>query len=46
MKPSTDHEDSEHWTGEPDTVAALALAACLAIAALVFVLLAAAQLHG
>ena len=46
MKHSADPEDSEHWTGEPDAVAAVALVTCLGIAALVFLLLAAVQLHG
>ncbi len=34
----TFHEDNraEDWTGEPDTVAAIALAICLAVAALIF----------
>ena len=46
MKHSADPEDSAHWTGEPDAVAAVALVTCLGIAALVFLLLAAVQLHG
>jgi hypothetical protein len=39
-----DASRSEGWTGEPDAVAAIALVACLAIAALIFVLLAAIEL--
>ena len=36
---------SEGWTGEQDAVAAFALVACLAAAALIFLLVAAAELH-
>jgi hypothetical protein len=36
---------SEGWTGEQDAVAAIALAVCLAGAALIFLLVAAAELH-
>ncbi len=49
MKP-VDHDrkqerwTSEGWTGEQDAVAAIALVVCLAIAALIFVLLAAVEL--
>jgi hypothetical protein len=35
---------SEGWTGETDSVAAIALIACLAIAAVIFILLAAIEL--
>jgi hypothetical protein len=35
---------SEGWTGEQDTVAAIALAVSLAIAALIFLLIAAIEL--
>ena len=35
----------ETWTGEPDTVAAIALAACLFVAGLVFLVLASGELH-
>jgi hypothetical protein len=50
MKPAEHREDagdwtSEGWTGEQDTVSAAALAACLAIAALIFLFLAAGELH-
>jgi hypothetical protein len=45
MKTFDDNRNSEGWTGEPDAVAAIALAACLAGAALIFLLVAAAGLH-
>jgi hypothetical protein len=55
MKPAEHREDtgnltsqtwmSEGWTGEQDTVSAAALAASLAIAALIFLFLAAGELH-
>ena len=35
---------SEDWTGEPDAVAAIALAVSLAVAALVFLVVAAVEL--
>jgi hypothetical protein len=35
---------SEGWTGEQDVVAAIALVVCLAIAAMIFVLLAVIEL--
>jgi hypothetical protein len=35
---------AEDWTGEPDAVAAIALAACLAIGALIFLVVAAVEL--
>jgi hypothetical protein len=35
---------SEGWTGEQDAAAAIALVACLAIAAMIFVLLAVIEL--
>jgi hypothetical protein len=49
MKPVEQDRDaerwaSEGWTGEQDAVSAIALVACLAIAALIFVLLAAIEL--
>lgn len=40
----TDGLKSEGWTGEQDAVAAIALVACLAIAALIFTLLAIIEL--
>ena len=46
MKPFDDRRDSEKWTGEPDTVAPISLAACLAAAALIFTLLAIVELSG
>ena len=45
MKPFNDNRNSERWTGEPDAVAAISLAACLAAAALIFLLMAAMELH-
>jgi len=45
MKPFDDNRNSERWTGEPDAVAAIALAACLAAAALIFLLVATMGLH-
>ena len=35
----------ESWTGAPDNVAAIALGACLGIAGLVFLFLAAGEMH-
>jgi hypothetical protein len=35
---------SEDWTGEPDAVAAIALAVCLAVAALIFLVVAVVEL--
>ncbi|HVY91001.1 MAG TPA: hypothetical protein VG942_19185 [Hyphomonadaceae bacterium] len=35
----------EGWTGQPDNVAAIALVACLFVAGLVFLVLAAGELH-
>jgi hypothetical protein len=46
MKFFDDDRNSENWTGEPDAVAAIALAVCLAAAALIFLIVAAAELHG
>lgn len=45
LRKDTDDWTSEGWTGEQDTVSAAALAACLAIAALIFLFLAAGELH-
>ena len=44
MRPFDDSRNSENWTGEPDAVAAIALAACLAIAALIFLVVAVVEL--
>ena len=44
MRPFDDNRKSENWTGEPDAVAAIALAACLANAALIFLVVAVVEL--
>jgi len=44
MKTFDDEKRAEDWTGEPDAVAAIALAICLAVAALTFLVVAAVEL--
>jgi hypothetical protein len=46
MEPLRDNRETEGWTGEPDAVAAIALAVCLALAGLIFLLIAAIELRG
>lgn len=45
MNPADHRNEAEGWTGEQDIVAAVALAVCLGVAGLIFLLIAAADLH-